>query len=97
MVTTEYKAKIHLHLDLPQLVADLAVVTMMLRPRIGMVAMVDLAEAERLCDRCLFLVAGELRARGTPAELMQAAGARDLAEAFFHYCGARVDAAGEAR
>jgi ABC-2 type transport system ATP-binding protein len=56
----------------------------------------DLNEAQQLCDRCLFLARGELRAQGTPGELLAAAGADDFEQAFFHYCGARLDAAGDA-
>jgi ABC-2 type transport system ATP-binding protein len=55
----------------------------------------DLAEAERLCDRCLFLAGGEIRAQGAPAELLRLAGAQDLAGAFRHFCGASRGASGD--
>jgi len=61
-----------------------------------LIATHDISEAERLCDSCLFLVGGRLRASGATSELLTNAGARDLEEAFFHYCGARVNAQGDA-
>lgn len=68
----------------------------------------DLAEAERVCDRVLFLVAGRLRALGTCAELCAAlphvppvapsvgpvAGA-SLSAAFFHHCAVSIRPDGE--
>lgn len=47
----------------------------------------DLAEAEALCDRLLFLVDGEIRASGTREELL---GDRTMEETFFHHCAIRM-------
>ena len=55
----------------------------------------DISESERLCDSCLFLVGGRLRAAGATSQLVATASARNLEEAFFHYCGARVNAQGD--
>jgi ABC-2 type transport system ATP-binding protein len=57
----------------------------------------DLVEAERACDHCLFILGGKLRAQGSTTELMASAGATTLEDAFFHFCSARVDPAGDAR
>jgi ABC-2 type transport system ATP-binding protein len=56
----------------------------------------DLNEAERLCDGCLFIVGGRLRAQGSTQDLLEAAKTSSLEDAFFHYCGARVGPSGEA-
>ncbi|MGC4086946.1 MAG: ABC transporter ATP-binding protein [Polyangiaceae bacterium] len=56
----------------------------------------DLAEADQICDRCLFMVGATLRAQGKRAELLAASGASDIEQAFFHYCGTRVAASGDA-
>jgi ABC-2 type transport system ATP-binding protein len=56
----------------------------------------DLAEAERICDRCLFIVGGRLRAEGSTGELLTTAAATSLEDAFFHYCGARLNPVGDA-
>jgi ABC-2 type transport system ATP-binding protein len=56
----------------------------------------DLNEAERVCDYCLFILGGRLRAQGSTAELMATARVTSLEEAFFHFCSARVDPAGDA-
>jgi ABC-2 type transport system ATP-binding protein len=56
----------------------------------------DLNEAERVCDHCLFLFGGQLRAQGPTAELMASAGATTLEDAYFHFCSARVDPTGDA-
>lgn len=56
----------------------------------------DLDEAERACDHCLFILGGRLRAQGSTAELMATAGASTLEEAFFHFCSARLNLAGDA-
>jgi len=56
----------------------------------------DLNEAERICDRCLFIVGGRLRAEGATGELLASAAAASLEDAFFHYCGARVNLVGDA-
>lgn len=79
----------HKH-ELGQLLSELA------KTKTLLMSTHDLAEAERLCDRCLFLAQGEIRAQGTPAELLLAAGAEDLAGAFRHYCGASGSATGDA-
>ena len=55
----------------------------------------DLAEAERACDHCLFILGGKLRAQGSTAELMATAGAATLEDAFFHFCSARVNPTGD--
>ncbi len=56
----------------------------------------DLGEAGALCDRCLFVMAGRLKAFGKPAELIaQAPHAKSLADAFFHFCAARVTRSGD--
>jgi ABC-2 type transport system ATP-binding protein len=69
---------------------------MMAGRRAVLLATHDLAEAEAVCDRALFLVGGELRAQGTLAELVAAVpGGRGLEDAFFHFCGARLDPRGE--
>ena len=59
----------------------------------------DLREAEAVCDRVVFLVGGRIRAEGTPAELVAAVPdekrrGRGLEDAFFHFCAARIGAAG---
>jgi sodium transport system ATP-binding protein len=46
-----------------------------------------LSEAERLCDRLVFLDRGLVVAEGTPAELCRQAGAGDLEEAFLKMVG----------
>jgi len=56
----------------------------------------DLNEAERVCDYCLFIFGGRLRAQGSPAELMANAGATTLEDAYFHFCSARVAPTGDA-
>ena len=56
----------------------------------------DLNEAERICDRCLFMVGGRLRAEGATGELLTSAAAASLEDAFFHYCGARLNQIGDA-
>lgn len=65
----------------------------------------DLREAE-ICDRLLFLVAGEIRAQGprealvaaVPDALSDAGGApRSVERAFFHYCAVRIGEGGDAR
>jgi ABC-2 type transport system ATP-binding protein len=56
----------------------------------------DLNEAERVCDHCLFILGGRLRAQGSTAELMATAGVTSLEETFFHFCSARVNPAGDA-
>jgi len=43
----------------------------------------DLGEAERLCDRLAVIHRGTVRAQGTVAEVLEAAGAVDLEAAFF--------------
>jgi ABC-2 type transport system ATP-binding protein len=60
----------------------------------------DLREAEALCDRVLFLVAGRIRADGSPAALAASlpatAGPRHgLEAAFFHHCAGRLTARGD--
>ena len=55
----------------------------------------DLREADRICDTCLFMVNGHVRAHGARAALLEAAAASDLEQAFFHYCGARLTPGGE--
>ncbi|HXK20397.1 MAG TPA: ABC transporter ATP-binding protein [Polyangiaceae bacterium] len=55
----------------------------------------DLNEAERICDHCLFIVGGRLRAEGTPQQLLTSAAAASLEDAFFYYCGARVNTVGD--
>ena len=56
----------------------------------------DLREADQLCDSLLFMVGGRVRAFGTRAELIAAVpGAQSVEDAFFHFCGARVNAQGE--
>jgi ABC-2 type transport system ATP-binding protein len=60
-----------------------------------LIATHDLNEAERICDRCLFIVGGRLRADGRVEELLGSAGAATLEDAFFHYCGARVNTQGD--
>lgn len=60
----------------------------------------DLREAEAVCDEALFLVAGEVKAAGPIAALVDAVPAaarhgRGLEDAFFHHCGSRIGAAGE--
>ncbi len=59
----------------------------------------DLREAEALCDRVVFLVDGQVRAVGRPAELIdalppEARGQGRLEDAFFHLCDARIDRSG---
>jgi len=59
----------------------------------------DLREAEELCDHVVFLVAGQVKAQGAPAALVASVpeGARRsgrLDDAFFHFCDARLNAAG---
>ncbi len=56
----------------------------------------DLNEAERVCDDCLFILGGRLRAQGSTAELMATAGAATLEDAFFHFCSARAAPTGDA-
>ena len=56
----------------------------------------DLNEAERVCDHCLFILGGRLRAQGSTAELMATAGVSTLEEAFFHFCSARLNPSGDA-
>jgi ABC-2 type transport system ATP-binding protein len=56
----------------------------------------DLNEAERVCDHCLFILGGRLRAQGSTAELLATAGATTLEDAFFHFCSARVNPSGDA-
>ena len=56
----------------------------------------DLNEAERVCDSCLFLVQGRLRAAGATGELLASAQASSLEDAFFHYCGSRLSSRGDA-
>jgi ABC-2 type transport system ATP-binding protein len=56
----------------------------------------DLREADLLCDSLLFMVGGRVRAFGTRSELLAAVpGARSVEDAFFHFCGARVNSQGE--
>jgi len=61
-----------------------------------LIATHDLNEAERICDRCLFLVQGRLRAAGATNELLASANATSLEDAFFHYCGSRLSLQGDA-
>jgi ABC-2 type transport system ATP-binding protein len=56
----------------------------------------DLDEAERVCDHCLFILGGRLRAQGATAELIVSAGAASLEDAYFYFCSARVDPTGDA-
>lgn len=46
-----------------------------------------LSEAERLCDRLVFLDRGQVVAEGTPAELCQRAGVESLEDAFLKMVG----------
>jgi ABC-2 type transport system ATP-binding protein len=56
----------------------------------------DLAEAEALCDYCLFVMAGTIKAAGTRAELVERTpDGKSLTDAFFHFCAARVTRAGD--
>ncbi len=55
----------------------------------------DLAEAESICDRCLMMVQGQLRAQGTLDELYRAANARSLEEVFFHHAKGHLTKAGD--
>jgi ABC-2 type transport system ATP-binding protein len=56
----------------------------------------DLREADQLCDSLLFMVGGRVRAFGTRQELLAAVpGAQSVEDAFFHFCGARVNERGE--
>lgn len=60
----------------------------------------DLREAEGVCDEVIFLVGGEIKARGAPADLIaslppEAKRGRGLEDAFFHVCGARLGDGGE--
>jgi ABC-2 type transport system ATP-binding protein len=55
----------------------------------------DLREAEALCRSVLFLVGGEVKAFGEREALAsQVPNGESLEDAFFHFCGARVDASG---
>jgi ABC-2 type transport system ATP-binding protein len=55
----------------------------------------DLSEAEDLCDRCVMMVSGELRALGTIEELYRGAGVDSLEAVFFHYAKGRLTKAGD--
>jgi ABC-2 type transport system ATP-binding protein len=60
----------------------------------------DLREADAVCDEVIFLVGGEVRARGTRQALIAAVpeaerGGLGLEDAFFHFCARRITAAGE--
>jgi ABC-2 type transport system ATP-binding protein len=56
----------------------------------------DLSEADALCDQCLFVMAGRIKAFGLRAELIaRTPQASNLADAFFHFCAARVTRTGE--
>jgi ABC-2 type transport system ATP-binding protein len=53
----------------------------------------DLREAEALCDDCIFLVGGKLRASGPKDELVAAAAGAappSMEDAFFHFCAVRM-------
>lgn len=47
----------------------------------------DMDESARLCQRVAFIVDGQFRAEGTPAQLMARYGAKDLEEVFFAATG----------
>ncbi len=55
----------------------------------------DLSEAEGLCDRCLMMVSGELRAEGSLDELYREAGVDTLEGVFFHHAKGRLTKAGD--
>ncbi len=55
----------------------------------------DLSEAESLCDRCVMMVSGELRAQGSLEELYREAGVDTLEGVFFHHTKGRLTKAGD--
>jgi ABC-2 type transport system ATP-binding protein len=64
----------------------------------------DLREAERVADTTLFLVGGAVRKAGPTQELIDSVPGprregekKTLEDAFFHYCGARLEANGALR
>jgi len=61
----------------------------------------DLREADAVCDHALFLVAGEIKAQGARAALIDAVPTAErsglgMEDAFFHFCAQRIAADGEA-
>jgi ABC-2 type transport system ATP-binding protein len=88
------------HLD-PGTKRDLGLaVRAMARRRVVLISTHDLREAEAVCDEVVFLVGGEVKATGAPADLIAALPAEarhghGLEDAFFHLCGSRLGAAGE--
>jgi len=88
------------HLD-PGNKRDLGlVVRAMAERRAVLLSTHDLREAEALCDEVIFLVGGEVKAAGAPAALIaalpsEARHGQGLEDAFFHFCGSRLGAAGD--
>lgn len=57
----------------------------------------DLQEANDICDSIIFLVAGTIKAMGTRTELIEATpNGRTIEDAFFYFCGTRVNDTGDA-
>lgn len=83
-----------MRLELGRMVRDIG------RTRTVVMSTHDLHEAEAVCDRVLFLVAGRVRADGSPADLIEAVPAaerrgRGLEDAFVHFCAGRITARGD--
>jgi ABC-2 type transport system ATP-binding protein len=56
----------------------------------------DLREADEICNTVIFLVAGTIKAMGPRAELIKVTpNGRTIEDAFFHFCGTRVNDAGD--
>jgi ABC-2 type transport system ATP-binding protein len=56
----------------------------------------DVREADQICDSIIFLVAGAVKAMGSRAELIKATpNGKTIEDAFFHFCGTRVNNQGD--
>jgi len=68
----------------------------MCRARTVVMTTHDLREADEICSSVIFLVAGAIKAMGPREALIKATpNGRTIEDAFFHFCGARVNSAGD--